>query len=356
MIAPSFGSFGSPRLAGEQIEPTASYPFVSAVQGEGDAMAGIWSTEQVRPQDRLAYWVEVVCRAIVHVDCVPREDRPLSSHVGIDTAGLLRIGWADGTAQTISRPQQNIARNPKDHFALVVHGAGTTSFAYLGRETFLEPGDMVLHDMNQPFEFRFETDWAQTILLIPRGALLSRVGDIGSRLGVKIDGTTGVAGMLSPLLASLPRQLSRIPDHARERLGDNLLDLIATAIVTSSEQPFESSSMTLVRVKLWIERHLGEALSAESIATQCGLSSRHLNRLFAHENTSLMQFVLDRRLARCHRDLNDPAMRGRSITDIALGAGFSDLSHFSRSYRARYGCAATETRLSAICRADRPDA
>jgi transcriptional regulator GlxA family with amidase domain len=77
------------------------------------------------------------------------------------------------------------------------------------------------------------------------------------------------------------------------------------------------------------------------------LSVRHLNRLFAREGTSLMHHVWERRLARCHTDLTDPAIRARSITEIALAAGFNDLSHFSHSYRARYGCAPRETRDAA---------
>lgn len=62
------------------------------------------------------------------------------------------------------------------------------------------------------------------------------------------------------------------------------------------------------------------------------------------EGTSLMHHVWERRLALCHRDLTDPAMCNRSITDIAFAAGFNDLSQFSRAYRARYGCPASKSR------------
>jgi len=51
-----------------------------------------------------------------------------------------------------------------------------------------------------------------------------------------------------------------------------------------------------------------------------------------------MRYVWQLRLARCHRNLTDPAMRDQSITELAMAAGFNDLSHFSRKYRNRYGC------------------
>jgi class 3 adenylate cyclase len=47
-------------------------------------------------------------------------------------------------------------------------------------------------------------------------------------------------------------------------------------------------------------------------------------------------------------DLTDPAMRGRPVGEIAFAAGFNDLSHFSRAYRARYGCAPRDARLAAV--------
>ena len=50
-----------------------------------------------------------------------------------------------------------------------------------------------------------------------------------------------------------------------------------------------------------------------------------------------MQYVLERRLARCRRDLTDIAMRHRSIGEIAIAAGFKDLSHFSRAFRESVG-------------------
>jgi AraC-like DNA-binding protein len=34
----------------------------------------------------------------------------------------------------------------------------------------------------------------------------------------------------------------------------------------------------------------------------------------------------------------------RSISNIAYGCGFNDAAHFSRAFRARFGCAARELR------------
>ena len=52
-------------------------------------------------------------------------------------------------------------------------------------------------------------------------------------------------------------------------------------------------------------------------------------------------------MTRCDREVTDPAMRGRRVRQIAFAADFNDLSHFSRAYRACYGCTPRDARRGA---------
>ncbi|HKF08101.1 MAG TPA: helix-turn-helix domain-containing protein [Xanthobacteraceae bacterium] len=311
-------------------------------------MPRIWSTGDVHPRDRVAYWLDGLCDTIVNVDCEPRSDQPFFGKIRADSAGEIHGSTYSSVAQIITRSPRKIAHRPADMFTLgmqlVGHGFGSQD----GRDLALRPGDLVLYDMTRPLRLTFSGSFVRTTLIFPRAALLRRLGAAERFIGRSIDGTVGVGGMLSPLVRKLPSHLDTIPDSARERVADNLLDLIATALLSDSEGTPLSTGMTLVRAKLWIETHLGEALSAERIAGACRLSARHLNRLFEREGTSLMRYVWDRRLARCHQDVTDPAMRGRQVGEIAFAAGFSDRSHFSRAYRARYGCAPRDARFAAV--------
>ena len=310
-------------------------------------MTRIWSTDDVHPRDRLAYWVDGLADAVVHVDCEPRSDEPFVAEIRADSAGEVRCATYSSVAQIATRSPRKIARRPADVFTLGVQLVGHGFGSQDGRDLVLRPGDLALYDMTRPFELTFTDRFVRTTLVFPRAALVRRLGAAERFIGRSIDGTAGVGGMLSPLVRELPSRLDAIPVSARERVADNLLDLIATALLSDQGAPL-STGMTLVRAKLWIETHLGEALSAERIADACRVSARHLNRLFEREGTSLMRYVWDRRLTRCHRDVTDPAMRGRSVGEIAFAAGFNDLSHFSRAYRARYGCAPRDARRAAV--------
>jgi AraC-like DNA-binding protein len=286
--------------------------------------------------------------AIIHVDCEPRREEPFSAEIRADSSGEVRCATYSSVAQILARSPRKIAHRPVDMFTLGVQLAGHGFGSQDGRDTVLRLGDLVLYDMTRPFRLTFSGSFVRTTLIFPRAALLRRLGGAERFIGRSIDGSAGVGGILSPLVRELPSRLDTIPPSVRERLADNLLDLIATALLSDVEGAPLSTGMTLVRAKLWIETHLGEALSAERIAAGCRLSARHLNRLFEREGTSLMRYVWDRRLTRCQRDVTDPVMRRRSVGEIAFAAGFNDLSHFSRAYRARYGCTPRDERRAAV--------
>ena len=313
---------------------------------QGSGSARVWSTDRIAPRDRRAWWTDELCDRIVRADCEPRGDGQLVGSLWTDSAGEIQATHFSSTAQLIVRSPRNIAQYPTETVTIGIQVTGGGLATQNDNELVLRSGDIVPFDMRRPFALRFDSAFARTTLTVPRSALERRIGNCEGLLGRRIDGSAGVGGLLSPILRELPLHLGGLSDATRERVAESLLDLIATALISDSERRPFSASMTLTRVKAWIAAHLGERLSANRIASQCGLSTRHLNRLIALEGTSLMQYVLEKRLKSCHRDLLDPAMHNRSITDIAFAAGFNDLSHFSRSYRAQYGHSAREARDS----------
>ena len=73
--------------------------------------------------------------------------------------------------------------------------------------------------------------------------------------------------------------------------------------------------------------------------------------LFAEEGDSVTRHVWSYRYEKCKAALSDPAQAHRTISDIAFGWGFSDMSHFSRIFRDRTGMSARAFREIALQRA-----
>ena len=91
-------------------------------------------------------------------------------------------------------------------------------------------------------------------------------------------------------------------------------------------------------MQAYIHRHLGDAtLGPQVVADAHHISVRSLHRLFEDEETTVASYIRDLRLARCRRDLADPALRDQPVQAIAARWGFRDKAHFSRAFRAAHG-------------------
>jgi AraC-like DNA-binding protein len=93
----------------------------------------------------------------------------------------------------------------------------------------------------------------------------------------------------------------------------------------------------LERVFQSIEMRLSDPdLNIHQIASEHGISSRYLQKLFETHGESFSQYVKLRRLERCRLDLGSPLYAQRTISEILFQWGFNDSATFSRAFRDRY--------------------
>ena len=101
----------------------------------------------------------------------------------------------------------------------------------------------------------------------------------------------------------------------------------------------------LGQIRAAIEARLADPrLDPQAVADAVGISVRYANAILAEQDTSLKRFILRRRLTRCRRAFEDPNQDHRTVGDIALGWGFSDLTHFTRRFKEVYGIRPSEYR------------
>jgi AraC-like DNA-binding protein len=71
---------------------------------------------------------------------------------------------------------------------------------------------------------------------------------------------------------------------------------------------------------------------------------------FAASGGTVAERIRARRLQRLARDLGDPRLAGRSVTMLALAAGFDDPAHASRAFRRAFGTSPSAFRAAALGR------
>jgi AraC-like DNA-binding protein len=97
------------------------------------------------------------------------------------------------------------------------------------------------------------------------------------------------------------------------------------------------------QISAYIDSWLGDPeLSVERIAAAHHISVRTLHRVFQQRGETVSTHIKNRRLDGCHADL-------LARPDLMIGAicakwGITDIAHFSRQYKARFGCTPTDTR------------
>jgi AraC-like DNA-binding protein len=114
----------------------------------------------------------------------------------------------------------------------------------------------------------------------------------------------------------------------------------------------ESCASAVVAARLaaaldYITEHFEEpTLDIAAVARSQGISVRYLQRLLESMGMSFTAHVTELRLQRAFALLAAHYCKSR-IFDIALQTGFSDISHFNRLFRSRFGGTPSDVRAEA---------
>jgi AraC family carnitine catabolism transcriptional activator len=100
----------------------------------------------------------------------------------------------------------------------------------------------------------------------------------------------------------------------------------------------------LIQVIGLMEQNMEEPLAPDALAEEIGVTRRQLERLFSSAlKDTPTHFYLGLRLVRARELLQQTDM---SITTVCVACGFESPSHFSRTYRVRFGASPRQDRHS----------
>jgi AraC-like DNA-binding protein len=308
------------------------------------------STRALPPRDRLAVWREAYGRTLFNCDIEPL-DVPFEAAVELRrfAGAALAHGWRTPAHFTLRREQLASAR---DEVVLALVLRGSAEVSQLGRRATLGAGEAVLMSAAEVGRHTLQGRGRHLSVVVSRSALAPVLGDVGARLMQPVAAGAGALALLRSYVAGL---LAVGPDDGGplDRLpGQHLRDLVA-AVCGTPEPALEGADSGVRAARLrtarqQIEAMLGEReLSAETVAAEQGVTADYIRRLFRDEQTSFRDYVLGRRLAVVHAALADPRRAGETVAELALAAGFSDISYFNRCFRRHFGMAPSAHRRAA---------
>ncbi|MER2110623.1 MAG: AraC family transcriptional regulator [Desemzia incerta] len=95
----------------------------------------------------------------------------------------------------------------------------------------------------------------------------------------------------------------------------------------------------------FIEDHLTEELSLESIAEYAGVSDYHLRTVFFHlSGMTLSEYIKNRKFSEANKDL----LQGERVTDVAFKYGYQSLDGFTRAFKSWSGFLPSEVQKTGV--------
>ncbi|WP_158817513.1 helix-turn-helix domain-containing protein [Methylocapsa sp. S129] len=307
------------------------------------------TTANIPVREKFAYWHDVVCDNLVDLEYKLVGDRGFEAAFHGTPVSDLHLCRIQASPHSAERSKAGISRSANATLVFNFVLSGSMVAEQDGGVAQLRAGDGALCDAERPYRLHSDEAFDLACIRVPRQLIASR-NDLPQRLlACNFSDRSELAPMVFAYLSRLVDSALKLGDSARIRVAQNFTELLAAMVAELAEsgQPplSEYRSLALIRVKATVERSLRNPnATSATIAEELKLSQRYINQLLEAEGTSLSRYMWSRRLKSCAAQLRNPALRGRSVSQIAMENGFNDLSHFSKAFRNRFGVPPREYR------------
>ena len=304
-----------------------------------------FSTSSAPKEQRIPMWEDHNRTALVDLRtaCFAR-DSLTSTMLNLPLASM-RLTDIASNDHVIERSGTHIGRTPAGTVLLCLLAKGDASFFGAHGSERIGSSEAILYDSDEPFMYGFNSPMRQHIFQIPR---------------TKFHELTGRERLPQPMVFGKAdeRTLSSF-----RRIFANTMRSSILRQTTADEQPEESfdglfsmlldsrnrgnSRAQYAMAKDFIASNFDQpGLSVGDVASAVGVSERQLSRVFADHGIGVAESIAEVRLAVAHDMLTSTSSSGLSIGEITRRVGYIHLSHFSRSFKARYGMTARDVKNS----------
>ena len=293
---------------------------------------------------------QAIAANICKLHITPAEGQDYCSETVI---GLLPgIIMADTTHSACTTDRTNrLAAETGDNILLHIPVSGGFSIRQDGgRDVECGPGQIYVDPNEVPGVAEFRAGRANVFYVsIPRSFLASATAGLNTVLR-DVAALTPQWRLFLNYARSLHEELPHLPPEEAMQCAAHVQDLALMALGATREAAELAAgrgvrAARLKAVKADIERQLtSPGLTPDLIAARQGISPRYLRSLFEGEGTSFRDYVASRRLLMAYRLLADPKCRIMTISQIAMQAGFGDLSWFNARFKSAFGTTPSDIR------------
>ncbi len=298
------------------------------------------STDTSGARDSLALWTDTLWHLLGHLRSSTHPGSSFRGKLVHGSVGNMKLCRLSASSHRVERTPELIKQDDRGFLKVVVQLEGSARLDQDGRSTPLAPGNWSIYDTARPYAIENTSDVEQLLLLVPREKVLTDGVNPENSLVRQYSARTGVGRLACETMRAAFDELPTCNSESADNVADSIARLIRHSLLERAGQPTALSVRETLRdlIKAYIVRNLRDPrLSIEQLATAFNCTKRNLHKTFGGEESTICNYIWQLRLERCRRDLDNPALAGKSITDIAYFWGFNSSPHFSRAFKEAYG-------------------
>jgi AraC-like DNA-binding protein len=325
-------------------------PAVDPAADLGGAQAFTFSTDSFPEHERVTAWREVFGRTILKIEVAPRSNDGFQAQARILHAPGLGVIRSRTSAVEMGNTRSLIT---SDDISLGSVLTGRWSASQFGRTVELHPGDGVLMSNADLGRISLLEECRFVTFGLPREAVAPLLPDIGALFARRIPADNPAFQMLLHYLKLAEQDILATDPALRSAFIGHIRDLLALTLGATRDAAEQARGRGLAAARLRtiqddIHKRFGRAdLSIHDLAARHGVSARYVQRIFEESGSTFTQYLAEQRLAAAYKALGRTVSERMPISTIAFDCGFSDVSHFNRLFRQRFGCTPSDVRNAA---------
>jgi AraC-like DNA-binding protein len=312
----------------------------------------IVNTDAVAEADRAEFVHKALGATMASVELHwPQRPEEVFAHGVIAKLGDMTICSGRTSAFRVDHPRA-LTRDELEPsiFVSVQQLTGSNVVIQGDREVVLKPGALVIFDSTAPYTLLNDTGMTGHFFRIPHAALALPYNMIREACAISLSPGHPLTSLTHDYLRRLAADPALLAAPNADLLGHPSIELVTAVIAThlnADGLAANSLASTLqLRVIEYAREHLSDpGLCAGQIADAHYISERYLYKVLAKGGISLSDWIRTQRLEACRQALSKASGRV-TISAVARHTGFTDMSSFSRAFRAEYGVSPRQWRDS----------
>jgi AraC-like DNA-binding protein len=299
-----------------------------------------FSTEQFPQDTKIDRWNRLASETFGDLTVSPADAKRFRGDLARVGLGEIGLAVARSASAVVDRAPGRLGwATPEPVYFLHMQSTGTTVCEQDGRQAMMRPGDLCLCTTERPYSLTLSPRNEMVVVKLPAAIVHQRIERPETKVGVRM----GAEGMRASLLSSL---LHGAGGHLEGGTDPGWCDALAHSVLELTELTYAEPAAGAGpharlrrRAEALIAANLADPqLTPATVAQTLGVSLRSLQLAFAETRTTPSDFIREARLELARRMLTS-SREPKSITSLALEAGFGDLTYFSRAFRNRFGAA-----------------